>query len=157
MNVELRNSVKEMEASVQKLKIENREYQESLNQEWTIRKKLEMECVMIKGEIGIANEKNISLNERLKDLKEQFEYMRFQNTKDSIQVKPNLPCDEVRELSNSEDVLLIGDSHLKRINSEWLLKKENKSTKIEICYKLNDTREALSSLKSKHQCIMIHC
>ena len=157
LSAELKKSVKEMETSVESLKIENREYQEMLQEECATQKKLHMECLQLRSEIGIANENNKSLNERLKDLKDQIEYMRNQSTKDNSQGQSISPQDEVQQLSKSEDVLVIGDSHLIRINPEWLLKKENKKTKIKISYKLDDTRRTLSSLKSKHDCIMIHC
>ena len=154
LNAELKKSVKEMETSIEKLKTENREYQETLKEEWATQKKLQMESMQLRGEIGITNEKNTSLNERLKDLKDEIEYLRNQSNKERGQAQPISPQDNIL---GSEDVLLIGDSHLKRINADWLLKKENKKTKIEISYKLEDTRRTLTSLNSKHQCIVIHC
>ena len=89
LNAELKKSVKEMETSIEKLKTENREYQETLKEEWATQKKLQMESMQLRDEIGITNEKNTSLNERLKDLKDEIEYLRNQSNKERGQAKPS--------------------------------------------------------------------
>ena len=125
---ELQKVIREQDAIIHDLKLKIDESQTSFQSEWNKRKEIEIKCTQIRGDLGILEERNKGLMQQIHTLNDEIKHARsladFGGATGAAQVDQG---ESENETPAAEDVLLFGDSHLKRITAEWLLKKEGKS------------------------------
>eukprot|EP00112_Aurelia_sp_Birch-Aquarium-sp1_P021061 Seg5571.1 transcript_id=Seg5571.1/GoldUCD/mRNA.D3Y31 product="putative RNA-directed DNA polymerase from transposon X-element" protein_id=Seg5571.1/GoldUCD/D3Y31 len=155
---ELQSVIREQDAIIQNLKLKIDESQTSIQSEWNKRKEIEIKCTQIKGELGILEERNVGLMQQIHTLNDEIKHARsfagFGGTTGATQINQ---ADTEDETPAAEDVLLFGDSHLKRITAEWLLKKEGKSARIVAAPHLANLKKTLVAMRNNPECILIHC
>ena len=104
-------------------------------------------------------QRNADLQDLVVNLKEQ------QTLLQSIVRNPNVndqPKDQSRvqnkERSTKDDeILLLGDSHFKRIQPDLLFKKENIKVEFKFAPRLGDVERYIEQCQEKYTCIVIHC
>ena len=121
--------------------------------------KLELVIKDLEKRLDLLVTKNESLEELNKSLKDHLEttrsFLSGRNGHNATELSPD-PEKLAGKPQKANDVILLGDSMLKGLKADWLLKNEGRVTKIKFAPTLQEAKQELQSI-TETNCIMLHC
>ena len=120
---------------------------------------LDAELLKIHLEARTLAQRNRDLQDLVADLKEQQSLLQslVRNPNVNDQPKDQSGVQNKESTTKDDEILLLGDSHFKRIQPDLLFKKENLKVEFKFAPRLGDVERFIEQCQQKYRCIVIHC